>query len=270
MTPAMKWVAGLAVILSSLQALSCGGSQNEAVVSSGASSTRLLPEPARTSSPSPADEPDARIECDRVVDDFSESSLSAFPTGWETRDSDNLPLARREKAFVIVETDGRRALRMRTASEPITIGRGVEAWNLDEYPYLSWHWKVARLDVRSADEATDGPAVTLKVVWLVGLPFVVRQIDYAWSPTLSTGTRRSSRFSHDQMVVLDSGPKDLGTWKVARVDLRRHHLEFFDLEDSEAPTGIALTTNATNEQGHVEAFFSDFRLCRPITGPEDS
>ena len=216
-----------------------------------------------------ADQGDAAPEviCDRLVDDFSAGSIGDFPRAWETRFESNMPLARRQ--FSVVESDGRRALKAKYSQQLVTLGRGVENWDLSRYPILSWEWKALRLPTGAAEtqSSKDDSVASVTAVWMIGFPFMVRQIEYAWSSSLAVGTRASNRLGHDQLVILQSGSSS--EWRTERVNILEHQMRFFDLRahEAQAPAGIAVISDADDTESEAEALYTNFRLCRLTNSP---
>lgn len=200
--------------------------------------------------------------CDRLVDDFSQEKVGSFPSAWETRFDSNRPLA--ERQFQVVEVNGRRALKASYREQVVTLGRGVDGWSLKEYPILAWEWRASKLPAgaNESESSRDDSAASVTAVWLIGFPFMVRQLEYVWSSSLAVGTRTSNRLGHDQLVVLQAGRAN--GWQRERVNLLEHAQRFFGQEPDEvkAPTGIALITDADDTQSEAEAYYTNFRLCR--------
>lgn len=197
------------------------------------------------------------VICDREIDSFEAGPVGGFPAGWELRHEEQKPLVEEHGAYRVVEAETGRALEARYVGAPVTIGRGVDAWNLERYPILEWEWKVLSLP-RSAATSEADAAAEVGVIWLVGPPFMVRGIDYAYSAARPSGSRSSRLFGQLQTVVLESGQQNLGRWRKARVDVFGHYRRFFDADESKPPTGIALTTAAED----ARVLYRRFRLCR--------
>lgn len=212
---------------------------------------------------------DDDVSCDRVLDDFSRGPEGGFPEGWETHPGSGLEAARLEGMYRVVTHEGRRVLHARSGSREVTLGLGVKDWDLEQHPIVEWEWKVVVLP-QGADESQGGrqdSAAALTAVWMIGLPFVVRRLTYTFSSTLPAGSRVSSRFGYDQLLVADSGVRQVGEWRRVRVNLLENYRAFFDRQDAEAPTGVALTTDAGDTGSRAEAYFANVRLCRPVEVP---
>ncbi|HEX9620678.1 MAG TPA: DUF3047 domain-containing protein [Polyangiaceae bacterium] len=212
-----------------------------------------------------------RIVCDRVVEDFSSTPAGAFPVGWRTRDADEMPEAKQRGLYVVEEREGRKVLHAKYRERAITIGKKIPSWNLEQYPFLEWEWRVEVLPERGneRDSSTNDSAAGVYVIWDVGFPFHVDGIKYAWSTTLPTGSRLSRRLGHDQLLVMESGRDHRATWRKVRVDVRDHHARFFGRETPRSPDGIALLTDADATSSAAEAYYANFRLCRtaPVISP---
>jgi len=208
-------------------------------------------------------DPDALI-CDRVIDGFAGAEPGAFPSEWSAPDDDETRRARSLEMYVVKDVDGRRAIHAQYAQEAITIGRETPEWDLEEYPVLSWEWKVVTLpkDADETQSARNDSAAGVYAIWDVGFPFYVDGIKYAWSTTLAPGTRNDKRFGHDQLLVVEGGEEHAGRWQRVHVNVREHYREFFGEEEAKSPDGIALLTDADATGSQAEAYYADFRLCR--------
>ncbi len=211
--------------------------------------------------------------CDRLVDDFRADPEGAFPSSWETYPASSLDLAKRQGLFRVVTLDGRRALHVRAFHREVVLGRGVENWDLEEYPFVEWLWRPAsepRAAQTSAELASHG-AASVTAVWMIGLPFMVRRLGYMLGSQEPEGKLRGERFGYDKWLAIDSENSGAqaptgASWHRVRVDLLSDYRQLFERTDSEGPTGLSLTAHAASARG---AYFADIRLCRraPATLP---
>lgn len=215
--------------------------------------------------PGPRAQP-IRLVCDRVIDDFSSDQIGSFPSGWGTRKDKHKARAEARGDYVVEDVDGERVLRARYKGSAITIGRPVPNWDLERYPFLQWRWKAISLPVGGNEKhrRSNDSAAGIYAIWKVGFPFHIDGIKYAWSTTLSEGSRYSKRFGHDQLLVVESGKTSDASWKTERVNVLKDHREFFDRESPRSPAGIALLTDADATNSSAEALYADFRLCRLV------
>jgi hypothetical protein len=204
------------------------------------------------------------LRCDRVVDEFRAGADGDFPEGWETHPAASIDRAKREGLFRVVTLEGRRALHVRTSAEEIVLGRGIEDWDLEEYPFVEWAWRPSQPFPRqeSAEKASQGVA-SVTAVWMIGLPFFVRRLGYTVGSHEPEGALRSERFGYDKWLTvgsIDAPEASLGaaTWRRVRVNLLSDYRSSFERTDSDGPTGLSLAAHA----GSTGAYFTDIRLCR--------
>lgn len=254
----------------------CGGSFGKPELEAPRPGTEPVTVPLADDARSSAEEAargegsDPTLLCDRVLDDFSRGAEGSFPEGWETHPGSGLEVAQREGLYRVVEHEGRRVLHARSGSSEVSLGLGVKDWDLQRYPVLEWEWKPVTLP-EGADESRSGrsdAAASVTAVWMIGLPFVVRRLSYSYSSALPVGSRVSSRFGYDRTLVVGSGAQHRGKWRRVRVNVLEDYRALFDRKDADAPTGIALTTDAGDTGSRAEAYYANLRLCRPSPGTE--
>jgi hypothetical protein len=213
-----------------------------------------------------------------VVDDFRADAEGAFPSNWETHPAASIELAKEHGLFRVVMLDGKRALHVRASDEEIVLGRGVQNWDLEEYPLVEWLWRPAgelkagqASSERTSPEQVSQGAASVTAVWMIGLPFMVRRLGYTLGSHEPEGTLRDDRFGYDKWLTV--GSADAGapspttvTWRRVRVDLLSHYRELFERTDSDGPTGISLAAYAKSS-GAQGAYFADIRLCRRANAP---
>jgi hypothetical protein len=231
---------------------------------SGAPSPALSPDTVTVGKPGGAAAPE-RLICDRRVDDFASGAAGELPAGWETWAASDLEQARRDRAFVVAREDDAPLLRVQPASRELTLGRGVPGWDFRAYPVLEWRWRLQRPE-------TDPERSTLArvgAVWLTGLPFIVRRIEYTWSADRPLASQESSRFGQDRAVVVASAESAAGSWHTVQVDVRRHYAALFSSDDPDAPAGIAVSAPASGPGAQAVVDYRDFRLCRYAAPPQE-
>jgi hypothetical protein len=249
---------GLGAALLALSLLtSCGGTTVHEPV-------RVAPVAAPNGTSASAAAATGGVLCDRVIDDFSSSAVGEFPAGWRTREEDEMPFATERRIFVVEQEEERRVVHARYSERALTIGRPVQDWDLSDYPYLQWQWKAVTLPERGAETEGDrnDSAAAVYAIWHLGFPMMVRGIKYSWSSTLPIGTHASKRLGYDQLLIVETGRKHVGTWQTVRVNVRDHAASFFGANVG-APDLIAVFSDADDTESSAEAYFADFRLCRP-------
>jgi len=219
---------------------------------------------AQTAAAAPPSAP-AKLVCDRLLEDFSKSKVGAFPTGWRSKEASEMPLASQEGRFVVEQEGGRKVLHATYRGQAITIGKAFSGWDLKQYPVLQFQWKAVKLPTGGNEDSMSQNDCGAAVygVWDIGFPFSVNSLKYTWSSTLKVGTEISKRLGHDFVRVVQSGNSGIGQWHTLRVDVRADYQRLFKTSDPKAPSGIAVLTDADATRSEAEAYYADFRLCRP-------
>jgi hypothetical protein len=204
----------------------------------------------------------AALVCDRVIDDFSASSVGAFPKGWRTKKEGELSQAKKSGTYTVAQDGKRRVLHARFREEAITIGRSVAGWDLDEYPVLQWEWKAVKLPVggNEGSLSNNDCGAAVYALWDIGFPFYVDSLKYSWSSSLPVGKHIEKRLGHDHVLVTESGSQRLGRWQTVRVNVKSDHERYFG--EKRKPNGIAILTDADGTGSSAEAYYANFKLCR--------
>jgi len=207
----------------------------------------------------------AKVVCDRVLEDFSASKVGAFPTGWRSKEASEMSLATSSGRYVVEQDGARKVLHATYRDQAVTIGKGFDGWDLNQYPVLQFQWKASKLPKGGNEDSMSQNDCGAAVYgfWDIGFPFSVNSIKYSWSSTLKVGTEISKRLGHDFVRVMQSGESGVGQWHTVRVDVRSDYQRLFKTGDLPAPSGIAVLTDADATRSEAEAYYADFRLCRP-------
>jgi hypothetical protein len=126
----------------------------------------------------------------------------------------------------IVTNDGRRALLLRTDGEAMRVGRPVKV-NVEATPWLTWEWKALDLpvhgDVRERQRNDQAARIMLMFEGMKGILYVWDTV----SP-LGTESRPDELDIFDRvLIVLRSGPDDLGRWRRERRDVLADYRRVF-------------------------------------------
>jgi len=164
--------------------------------------------------------------------------------------------------FTIVETDGRRALQMRSNDDHSTIAKNISV-DLKATPWLEWNWKVValpdRADVRRRE--TSDAAAHVYVVW-PRWPAALRSrlIGYIWDANLPAGSvQRSQKTGTVTFIVVRTGKAELGKWVTERRNVREDYRVVYG-EDAEDPTVIALSIDTNDTRSWTESFLGPIRF----------
>lgn len=189
--------------------------------------------------------------------DFSRDAAGAFPAAWKVRTDAG------KQVYSVRDAGGRRALR--ASADDTGIQAGLEtAWNLDEYPILSWSWRPVTFP-RGADERTGANDSPLAVYLLVPYSKIrgPKAVKYVWSERVPAGTQLSSNGGLTKVLVLRSGaPAKPDQWVDERVDVLADYKRLFGESAAPKPAGIAVLTDGDDTNSRAEGEYADFRACR--------
>lgn len=162
----------------------------------------------------------------------------------------------------------------------------------DEYPVLTWRWKVNKL-IESADntrkEAEDSPVRVLvtfdgdveklslsdrlmfdNVFLLTGRRMPYATLVYIWENRARKNTIISNlHTSRIKMIVAESGPGKLRHWQTITRNVVDDYKRAFG-EDPGTITSIGIMTDTDNTGVKAEAFYGDIQFRRMPSGPAGS
>ncbi|HEV8642556.1 MAG TPA: DUF3047 domain-containing protein [Methylomirabilota bacterium] len=138
--------------------------------------------------------------------------------------------------------------------------------DLDEFPVLSWWWKVVQLPARGdvRHQATDDQAAQVYVVFPRWPSPRTKSdvIGYVWDTAAPVNTRLvSAKASNVRIIVVESGPSRLGTWRRGQRNVRDDYIALFGRRPPRAGS-IALMIDTDDTQGTAETLIGDLGFSR--------
>ena len=180
--------------------------------------------------------------------------------------------------FSVVETDGRRALRIEADKSYGNLVHPLNAQPVPAGARLGWQWRLDRLLPAADLRRKDGDDVAAKVcvffdLPLAQIPFGERQllrlaraatadplpgatVCYVWDATLPVGTSMPNAYTaRVRYLVLQSGETPAGLWKQERRDIAADFVRLFGAESPRVPPiiGVAVGADADNTGGRSVA-----------------
>ncbi|MEP7156478.1 MAG: DUF3047 domain-containing protein [Betaproteobacteria bacterium] len=214
-----------------------------------------------------------------AVQPFSLTAVGEHaPVGWEPW---ILSRFLAQTKYNIVDMEGERVL---FANANVSASGLLQPLSLspDQYPFVSWRWKVPQLipdannAIRGGDDspvrivvAFDGDkskfdfedqALARTVKLFSGREMPYATIQYIWENTLPPETvLENARTSRSKMLVVESGPAHLNQWLTFKRDVRADFERLF----GEAPgkvifVGVMTDSNATGAK--ATAYYGDIRF----------
>jgi hypothetical protein len=190
-----------------------------------------------------SDEP----ELVRTVEDFSSFEEGSFPEGWKSRGGEGSEVYR-------VRSDHEPYLEAHAKQSAVTIAKDCK-YELTEYPYLSWQWRVIELP-KGGDERykkTGDSAAAIYVIFEGRLR--PKNIKYVWSASLPRGTTTESPYnSKTKIVVIQNQSSSMAEWISEKVNVYADYQRLFGGE-TESVQAIGLMSDSDNTQSTAVAHY---------------
>lgn len=192
----------------------------------------------------------------KLMSDFSRGMKKGAPRGWELDD-------KKKPIDIELETDGKDwVIRFKSRSSAFGVYKELD-FDIREYPYLNWEWKVTELprggDFRYKDK--DDQAAQIYVSFgslsIFNKPFV-RAVGYYWSSIAPVGTEgECPTWSKSRVIVLQSGGEKLGRWVGEKRNVYEDYVRLFDDKDPSDVSALRLYTNSQHTETGSEVFFKN-------------
>jgi hypothetical protein len=187
------------------------------------------------------------------IGSFSESGLE----GWSEKSFKG------NTEYRIVEESGHNVLQAK--SDGTASGLVFETeYDPNEYPILSWRWKIANTLVKgdSRTKAGDDYAARIYVIFPHWFFLKTRTLNYIWANQLPKNSSQISPYaSNDMMIAVESGPDKVGQWLVVRRNLVDDYRRAF----GEIPPDVGAIAIMTDTDGTGEstvAWYGDIVVSR--------
>lgn len=190
----------------------------------------------------------------RRVEDFSSFEVGTFPEGWKSRGGDGSEVYR-------VRSDKEPYLEANAKNSAVTIAKKFQ-YDLTEYPYLIWQWRVLELP-QGGDERfkkTGDSAAAIYVIFEGR--FRPKNIKYVWSASLPVGTITESPYSSKtKIVVLRNQHSPLGEWVRERVNVHADYQRLFGGKPEQLQA-IGLMSDSDNTESTAVAHYRGIMIGR--------
>jgi hypothetical protein len=197
-----------------------------------------------------SDEP----ELVRTVEDFSSFEEGSFPEDWKSRGGEGSEIYR-------VRSDHEPYLEAHAKQSAVTIAKKFE-YDLTEYPYLSWQWRVIELP-KGGDERykkTGDSAAAIYVIFEGR--FRPKSIKYVWSASLPRGTITESPYnSKTKIVVMQNQSSPMNEWVSEKVNVYADYQRLFGGE-TESVQAIGLMSDSDNTQSTAVAHYKAIMISK--------
>lgn len=176
-----------------------------------------------------------------VLEDFSHPDEKGLPKGWIAQNENPDPAQ-----VYQIKKEGER-FHLSANGRPNRLFKKMK-WNPNEYPFLSWKWRMMSIPVDPQKERRASVYVSLDRD-LFGIPKITK---YLWSSLAPVGEEVSGGFFGASTIVVRSGAAQAGEWVTETINVLE---DFKRLHGGESPPdeayGIGIMTS-------IEAEFADF------------
>jgi hypothetical protein len=201
-------------------------------------------------------QPAASEDC-IALEDFSKSTVGAFPVGWQVRKDEG------KAVYTVQEEGGKRFLRAVSKGLGIQAARETPDWNLETHPVLAWSWR-AREFPKGGDERSGSTNDSVLAVYMAVPYSKVRgpkAMKYIWSEKVPTGTHLTSNSGLTQVRVVESGATKDG-WVGERVNVLNDWKTAFKESDTPKAAGLGVLTDSDDTRSSAAGDYADFRACK--------
>lgn len=207
----------------------------------------------------------------------SDQPGTGIPGGWKPLTFKKIP---KQTEYVLVK-DGEQVV-VKAVSEASASGLTKEVnINPKDYPIVRWRWKVENLLQRSDVSRKDGddyPArlyITFaydpdhvsfgrKLKYKAGRALFgdipIGALNYIWETKTPVGTIVENAFTDfAQMIVVESGPSNVGMWVEEERNIYEDYKKAFG-EEPPAINGVAIMSDTDNTKERAVAFYGDIEF----------
>jgi hypothetical protein len=185
----------------------------------------------------------------RTVEDFSSFEVGTFPEGWKSRGGDGGEVYR-----VRSDSEKEPYLEANAKDSAVTIAKEFQ-YNITEYPYLMWQWRVLELP-RDGDERFKKTGDSSAAIYVIFEGrFRPKNIKYVWSASLPIGTTTESPYSSKtKIVVLRNQGSPLGEWVRESVNVHADYERLFGGKPEQVQA-IGLMSDSDNTESTALAHY---------------
>ncbi|MDR8391137.1 DUF3047 domain-containing protein [Aliifodinibius sp. S!AR15-10] len=208
-----------------------------------------------------------------LIDKFEDDTIGSLPWEWYNRDGKRKAVHPEERKlfhYSIKEENGNKFLHYehtdaRHLNFPLLNRPNL---NIYEYPILSWKWRVKKMPEGGDENSSDynDVAASIYVVFDIGrvalFKKVPKSIRYTWSTTQPEGEEFSKLFGNQKIVVVESGPKNMGKWQTFQRNIVEDYRRLFGDDPPETPIAILLLSDGDSTNSLAIADYDNIVLKR--------
>lgn len=190
-----------------------------------------------------------------------ETDKQGIPVGWDLEAFHNHPDIKIEPL-----KDGQFGVRLTSKESSFGLYKVIEV-DLNEFPILSWRWKVDHLppagDIRK--KSKNDQAAQLYVIFPNSfIRLRSPTIGYLWDSNAPEGTTTNGHapITPIKVIVLRSGKQQLGEWVQERRNVAEDYVRLFGQGPLPKVGRVAIWINTQHTKSTAQATFADLRFLR--------
>jgi len=187
---------------------------------------------------------------------FQNDEPGKFPTGWSSRDKENMG-----KVYSVRAEDGHKFLH--ADAKAISVQIGLEkGWRLEDYPILRWRWRPRLFPEGSNEREKSGNDSVLSLYVVYGGWPVPSSLKYIWSDNLPEGKSFDSpHSSKTKVLVVRSGRSLAGKWVTEERNVLADYRRLFgEGEKNPSARGILLLTDSDNTKTRAAGDYDEITV----------
>ena len=190
--------------------------------------------------------------CEIIIDDFAHGIKSE----WVSKSFKG------KTEYTWVKEDGKPSVRATSSNAASGLIYNIE-YDLQEYPYITWNWKVNNI-IATGDaslKSGDDYSARIYVVFSSFFFWNTKVINYIWANKLPRNQIIPSSYtSNSIMVSVESGPANTGKWLTETRNVYEDYIRFFGKKPPSVGA-IAIMTDTDNTGGkHIGQLRTNFNL----------
>jgi len=163
--------------------------------------------------------------------------------------------------YQVAREDGQLCIKATSRSSASALYYKIK-YNLQDYPILTWRWKVDRVLARGSALHKDGDdyAARVYVVFPSWLFWKTRALNYIWANKLPIGQAVPNPFAANAvMIAVQSGPGLTGKWVEETRNILEDYRRYFGT-DPPNTGAIAIMTDTDNTGEEAVAWYGPIRI----------
>jgi hypothetical protein len=188
-----------------------------------------------------------------VIDDFE----SGLRPKWERK------VFHGKTLYTVVPSEGGHCLEAKSSASASGLIYPIK-YDVKEYPFLSWRWKV-RKTLKKGDarkKEGDDYAARVYVVFPNWIPLLTKSINYIWANKVPKGSvLPNPYYGWAMMIAVRSGQKDVGRWWTESRNVYADYKTCFGTDPPKAGA-IAIMTDTDNTGESTTAYYDDLKIER--------